>query len=330
MVLQFILFATGLVILYYGAKWLVKAASSIAFQLGIRPMVIGLTVVAMGTSMPEFVLNFSAVLVGEDALAIGNIIGSNIANIALILGVSAVLLPFVLSAETLRKEYPLMLATSLLFYGLAADGMISRVDGGILVLGLMALMIFLVIDSRNHIRQGANGSGQLVPGQSADALQDSQLGNGGLSTRKNFLYLAGGMIGLTLGARLMVGSAVEIATILSIHPVVVGLTIVAIGTSLPELAASVVCAMKGETDMSVGNVLGSNMLNILFVVGLIAIIRPIAVEPVSIAQHFPVMIAFALVLYPIARFRKSISKMEGVFLLLTFAAYLGWLIYPYV
>ena len=124
--------------------------------------------------------------------------------------------------------------------------MISRVDGGILVLGLMALMIFLVIDSRTHIRQGANGSGQLVPGESADALQDSQLRNGGLSTRKNFLYLVGGMIGLTLGARLMVGSAVEIANILSIHPVVVGLTIVAVGTSLPELAASVVCAMKGE------------------------------------------------------------------------------------
>ncbi len=329
MVFQFILFVTGLVILYYGAEWLVKAASSIAYRFGIRPMVIGLTVVAMGTSMPEFVLSFFAVLVGEDALAIGNIIGSNIANIGLILGVSAVLMPLVVSSETLRKEYPLMLATSLLFYALASDGLISRTDGGILVFGLMALMIFLVIDGRRHIRE----NGGVVPQASTESTPEtgaSPLANGGLTGQKKILYLLGGMIGLTLGARLMVTSAVEIAHGLNIHPVVVGLTIVAIGTSLPELAACVVCAMKNETDMLIGNVLGSNMLNILFVVGMISMLRPMVVEPVSITQHFPVMIAFAFVLYPIARFRNSFSKVEGAFLLVAFCVYLGWLIYPYV
>ncbi|GMQ82128.1 MAG: calcium/sodium antiporter [Rhodothermia bacterium] len=330
MVLQFIVFVTGLVILYFGAEWLVKAASSIAYQFGIRPMVIGLTVVALGTSMPEFVLNFFAVLVGEDALAIGNIIGSNIANIGLILGVSAVLMPLVVSSETLRKEYPLMLATSLLFYALAWDGLISRVDGGILVFGLMALMVFLVVDGRRHIRKNGRGTVSQSSTESTPETGASSPGNGDLTGRRKTLYLLGGAIGLTFGARLMVTSAVEIAHELNINPVVVGLTIVAIGTSLPELAACVVCAMKNETDMSIGNVLGSNMLNILFVVGTISMIRPVTVEPVSIAQHLPVMIAFAFVLYPIARFRNSISKAEGVLLLVAFGVYLGWLIYPYV
>lgn len=330
MVFQFILFVAGLVILYFGAEWLVKAASSIAFQFGIRPMVIGLTVIAMGTSMPEFVLNFFAVLVGEDALAIGNIIGSNVANIGLILGVSAVLMPLVVSREVLRKEYPLMIATSLLFYALASDGLISRVDGGILVFGLMALMIFLVIDGRRHLRENGKGTASPSSMEMTAKTEDSPLGNGQLSNKKKILFLLGGMIGLTFGARLMVISAVEIAHGLNIHPVVVGLTIVAIGTSLPELAACVVCAMKNETDMSIGNILGSNMLNILFVVGMISMIRPMAVEPVSITQHFPVMIAFALFLYPIARFRSSISKLEGAFLIAAFCVYLGWLIFPYL
>ncbi len=328
MVFQFIVFITGLVVLYYGAEWLVKAASSIAYHFGIRPMVIGLTVVALGTSMPEFVLNFFAVLVGEDALAIGNIIGSNIANIGLILGVSAVLMPLVVDNETLKKEYPLMVGTTLLFYALAADGKLTRTDGAILVLGLLALMIFLVIDARRHARiNGGSNATRIADKKVASAVPlDGTL----LNTRKRILYLVAGMVGLTLGARLMVVSAVEIARVLNIHPVVIGLTIVAIGTSLPELAASVMCAMKKEVDMSVGNVLGSNMLNILFVVGVISLIRPIEVEPVSITQHFPVMIAFSVVIFPLAFFRHAISKVEGVFLLIGFAVYLGWLIFPYV
>jgi cation:H+ antiporter len=138
------------------------------------------------------------------------------------------------------------------------------------------------------------------------------------------------MIGLTVGARLMVVSAVEIAKMLHVQPIVIGLTIVAIGTSLPELAASVICAIKKEGDMSVGNVLGSNMLNVLFVVGVISLIRPLSVEQVSINQHFPVMIGFALLFYPLARFRHAISKVEGAFLLLAYAVYLGWLRAPYL
>lgn len=328
MVLQFIVFLTGLVVLYYGAKWLVKAASSIALQFGIRPMVIGLTVVAMGTSMPEFVLNFHAVLIGEDALAIGNIIGSNIANIGLILGVSAVLMPLVVDIESLKKEYPLMVGTTLLFYALALDGEITRIDGGILVLGLVALMIFLVVDARRHTRiNGGSNATRITDKNVASAVLPEGTF---LDARTRILYLIAGMIGLTLGARLMVLSAIEIARVLNIQPVVIGLTIVAIGTSLPELAASIVCAVKKESDMSVGNILGSNMLNILFVVGVVSLIRPIAVQTVSITQHFPVMIAFAVAVFLLAFFRQAISKLEGAFLLIGFAIYIGWLIFPYI
>ena len=205
------------------------------------------------------------------------------------------------------------------------DGYVSRVDGLILVIGLIALMIFLVVDGRRHIKQSgmASGSRDLEP-------EDSPLNGDDLPGLKKIAYLIGGMAGLAFGARLMVMSAVEIATILNIHPVVIGLTIVAIGTSLPELAASVVCAIKEESDMSVGNVLGSNMLNILFVVGVISLINPMTVEKVTITQHLPVMLGFALVLYPLARFRRDLSKLEGSFLLLAFATYLGWLTWPYL
>jgi cation:H+ antiporter len=329
MVVQFIIFVLGLVILYFGADWLVKAASSIALRFGIRPMVVGLTVVAMGTSMPEFVLNFFAVLIGADALAVGNIVGSNVANIGLILGVSGILMPLVVDGATLRKEMPMLLGTTLLFYLLALDGTISRMDGILLVLGLFAFMIFLVADARRQARaDGRTLRGNLAGEHLTEDPESRDPDH--LSSGKRALYLIGGMAGLMAGARLMVGAAVEIAERLHIEPVVIGLTIVAIGTSLPELAASVVCAIKKEGDMSVGNVMGSNMLNILFVVGFISLIQPLKVEPISISQHFPVMIAFTAVFYLLARFRHALSKPEGIFLVAAFAAYLIWLSAPYL
>ncbi len=355
MAFQTLVFLGGLVVLYFGADWLVRAASSIALRFGIRPMVIGLTVVALGTSMPEFLLNFFAVITGEDALAIGNILGSNIANIALILGISSVLLPLAVDRNTLRKEYPMMVFATLLFYLLASDGSVSRIDGGILVLGLLCFLVFLVIDARNHSRARRrsaellrqNGTSQDVDAlgpagtyagseatgtdrDGAETAADLDVASPALSPWKRAGLLLGGMIALSLGARLMVESAVEIAWMLDIHPVVIGLTIVAIGTSLPEMAASVMCAMRKESDMSIGNIMGSNMLNILFVVGLVSIIQPMTVEPISISRHFPVMIGFTLVLWPIARRGYTVSRIEGGILLAGFLGYLLWLLLPYV
>jgi cation:H+ antiporter len=317
MLVQSVVFLVGLVVLYFGAEWLVRAASSIARRFGIRPMVTGLTVVALGTSMPEFLLNFFAVFEGEDSLAIGNIIGSNIANIGLILGLSAVLMPLAVDRETLRKEYPMMVFVTLLFYALAFDGVISRYDGVILVLGLLGFMIFVVIDARRHFRL----NGRKSPDKPA---------HNDLTTSQRVLYLLIGIAGLSIGARMMVVSAVEISHMLEIDTVVIGLTVVAIGTSLPEMAASVMCAIRKDPDMSIGNVLGSNMLNILFVVGVVSIIKPVSVDTASITLHFPVMIAFTVILFPIAGYRYNISRIQGAALLTCFALYLVWVTAPFL
>lgn len=314
--LQLLLFVIGLVVLYFGAEWLVKGAASLALHYGIRPMIVGITIVALATSMPEFVVNFVAALSGEDNLALGNIVGSNICNIALILGISALVIPLTVQPSTLKKEYPIMLGVMILFYVISLDGTISQIDGGILIAGLIAFFSYLIIDARRH---GAS----VPPPDEVESEED-------LSSTMRILYVLGGMIGLSVGARVMVDAAVNIAESLSISPIIVGLTVVAIGTSLPELAASVAFAMKKQVDMSVGNVLGSNMLNVLFVVGLVSMINPLHVDTDSIQVHFPVMLAFCVVLLPLAWTQYRITRLEGSFLLAGFVGYIVYLVLPYV
>lgn len=331
MLLHSISFILGLGILYLGAKWLVRGASEVAKRFGIRPMIIGLTVVALGTSLPEFLLNVFAVSMGEDGLAIGNIIGSNIANIALILGVSASITPLIFNRDALRKEYPMMLGVTALFYVLALDGLVSRMDGSILIAGLVAFMIYVI---RDAVKSGRNPDE--TPATEVTCSDESGRRSGLRAIMKSpkmvpyarALLIVGGMAALTIGARLMVDAAIGIASFLEIAPIIIGLTIVAIGTSLPELAATLMCAIRKESDMSVGNILGSNMLNILFVVGFVAVLRPIEVETVSINVHFPVMIVFSLALYPLARPGHKLSRSNGIVLLVAFITYLVWLIYP--
>lgn len=317
MLLDALQFAIGLVVLYFGADWLIRGAASLALRFGLRPMVVGLTVVALGTSMPEFVTNFIAAISGEDDLALGNILGSNIANIALILGLSAMVLPLNVSPPVLRKEYPILAAAMVGFYVLSRDGLIDRGDSILLVSGLVGLLVFLVYDARRE-----NG----IPVADPDAIATDIL----LPGWKKTLFIAGGIVMLTVGARFMVSGAVNIAGALGVPSIVVGLTIVAIGTSLPELAASVMAAVRQETDMSVGNILGSNLLNVLFVVGSIGLIRPLRVEQTSIDVHFPVMLLFTAALLPIARSRYQISRFEGALLTAGFLGYMIYLIVPYV
>lgn len=309
-----LLFLVGIGLLYLGAEWLVRGAASIALQYGIRPLVVGLTVVALGTSMPEFVTNFLAALENEDSLALGNIVGSNIANIALILGATTLVLPIAVTPNTLRKEYPIMMIVMTLFYALAWDGLISQTDGLILVFGLILFLIFLVLDARRHA--------QTEVLEELDAAEEAQI----LSLPKKILFLAGGMIGLGVGARLMVTSAIEVAEMYNIDPAIVGLTVMAFGTSLPELAASMVSAVKEESDISMGNILGSNLLNVLFVVGTISLIHPLSVDPPSISIHFPVMLGFAALLFPLAWTGYEITRMEGIFMLVGFLGYMAFLV----
>ena len=319
MFLQITLFLGGLVVLYFGAEWLVKGAASLALHYGIRPLVVGLTVVALGTSMPEFVVNFFAALDNEDALALGNIVGSNICNIALILGLSALVVPISVKPGTLRKEYPIMMLVMVVFYAVALDGIISKSDGLLLVGGLVAFLLFLVFDARRNPQQESTSND--------DELDETDIEAPGW---KKALLIIGGISFLAVGARMMVHAAVTIASDLGVHPVIVGLTVVAIGTSLPELAASMVSAVKRDGDMSVGNVLGSNLLNVLFVVGLVALIRPLRVDPEALTLHFPVMIGFGLLLLPLAWTQYRITRIEGGVLLAGFAGYLTYLVFPYL
>ena len=315
--LQLLFFVIGLVVLYFGAEWLVKGAASLALRYGIRPLIVGITVVALATSMPEFVVNFFAALSGEDSLALGNIVGSNICNIALILGISSLVIPLAVAPSTLRKEYPIMMGVMVIFYLVSLDGVISQLDGILLISGLAAFFIYLIRDARKNT----------VPVSSE--LKES--GSDPLdSTQKRILYILGGMICLSVGARVMVDAAVTIAESMSISPIIVGLTVVAIGTSLPELAASLACALHKEADMSVGNVLGSNLLNVLFVVGLVSIINPLKVDTASLEIHFPVMLAFCAILLPLAWTKYQITRIEGCILLLGFVSYLTYLSLPYL
>jgi cation:H+ antiporter len=317
--LQALLFSIGIGLLYFGAEWLVRGAASLALRYGIRPLVVGLTVVALGTSMPEFVINFLAVLRNEDSLALGNIVGSNIANIALILGTTALVLPIGIAPNTLRKEYPVMMGVMVLFYGLSWDGVIGTADGIILVFLLVGLLIFLVLDAR----RSGGPDGSLSELDEIDAESN-------LAWRKKVVFLGGGMIMLASGARLMVSSAVNVAESYGVSTAVIGLTVMALGTSLPELAASLVSAVNDESAISLGNVLGSNMLNMLFVVGLVSLIHPLQVDTLSLSTHLPVMLGFGALLFPLAWTGYRITRMEGFVMLIAFLGYMAYLIQPHL
>lgn len=339
MILSSVVFLIGIAVLYVGAEAMVKGAATLALHYGLRPLVVGLTVVALGTSMPEFVINFLSALADEDHLALGNIVGSNICNIALILGISSVVLPLSVDRSMLRKEYPLMLGAMLAFYLLALDGLISQVDGFLLVMGLVGFLVFVVLDARRHAQASLTPEGPPPAIPPSDEDDDTEKAPDDIAEveqtdlqsplKMKMAYLGVGMVGLAVGAHLMVDSAVDIARHMGIRSVVIGLTIVAIGTSLPELAASVVSATKGEAELSVGNAMGSNLLNVLFVVGLIAMMHPLQVGATSLRVHFPVMITFTLLLFPLAWTGRQITRMEGSVMIIGFVGYMSYLVYPY-
>ncbi len=318
MSLQLFLFTLGLALVYFGAEWLLKGARGLVYRYSVSPLIVGATVVALGTSMPEFVFNLFAAFSNEDGLALGNIVGSNICNIALVLGASGLVLPLLASRDVLTKGYPFMMIVLVVFYLVALDGTITRVDG-LFLAGMLFVFVFLIV------RGSADGGEK----QASDAIIP-EVANVPVSGYKKWMLLLGGALLLAGGAWLMIESAVDIATMLGVSPVIIGLTVVAVGTSLPELATSLVGALKGQAELSVGNVLGSNILNVLFVVGPISLFRPLQVEADVLAVHLPVMLAFGAVLLPIVWVRRRIGRMEGAFLLTGFLAYLVYLIMPYL
>ena len=307
----------GLLFLIWGADRFVHGAAATARNLGIPPLLIGLTIVAMATSAPEILVSVVAALRGEPDLAIGNAIGSNIANVGLVLGVVALLRPVELKSATLRREMPALLAVSLLTVSLFLDSYLGRVDGLVLLAGLVIVMIWL-------IRLGLRSSA----GDPLQAEFDAEIPKH-MSMRVAVFWLVVGIATLLLGAHWMVDGAIDIAKILGVSEVVIGITMVALATSIPELAVSVVSAFRGEYGLAIGNIVGSNIFNLLAVIGVAATIHPAVLPPSVLSLHIFVMVAFTLVLFAMTyeyEGRGQITRVEGLALIAAYLAYQGYVV----
>jgi len=307
-----LLVIAGLVLLTWGADRFVHGAASAARNLGIAPLLIGLTVVAFATSAPEILVSVVAATQKEPGLAIGNALGSNIVNIGLVLGITAMIRPIKLESATLRREMPALLAVSLLTVSLFLDSYLSRIDGAVMLTGLVIVMVWLV---RLGIRSAANDP--IKRDFEAEIPTD-------VSMPMALVWLAIGFGTLLLGADLLVDGAIGVAKLLGISEVVIGILVVALGTSLPELAVSLASALKGEYGLAIGNIVGSNIFNLLAVIGIAATIEPAALAPSVLSLHIFVMVAFTLVLFAMTYDydgKAELSRMEGVALLAAFIAY---------
>ncbi|MFG9450959.1 calcium/sodium antiporter [Pseudomonas aeruginosa] len=311
--------ALGLALLIVGAELLVRGASRLALRFGITPLVVGLTVVAFGTSAPELAVSVQAGLAGQSDIAAGNIVGSNIFNVLFILGLAALILPLAVSQQLVRLDVPLMIAVSLLFWIMALDGRIGRFDGLLLLAGIVAYTLFA-------IRQGRKESPEIQAeyAQEFGAAKDGWLGR----LPVQLALIAAGLALLVLGATWLVDSAVAIARVLGVSEVVIGLTIIAAGTSLPEVATSIVAALRGERDIAVGNVVGSNLFNLLSIGGLAALVTPGGLEVAASLVRFdlPVMVAVAFACLPIFATGHRIARWEGALFVAYYAAYTTFLI----
>lgn len=307
-------FIGGLVLLLIGADILVRGSVMLATSLRIPMLVAGMTIVAFGTSAPELGVSLQASLSGEAAgIAVGNVIGSNIFNTLVILGIAAMITPIVLGATTIRFDVPFMIAISALLVFFCRDNQISRPEGAILFLIFVAYNVYTFLEVR-RVARAENLAETFV----SKILAGPVLLAAGL--------VAGGLILLILGSGLVVDNAVELANMLGISQLVIGLTIVAAGTSLPELATSVMAGIRGERDIAIGNVIGSNIFNILAVMGLSAIFSPVPLQVSTAAQHLdlPMLLAVSLICLPVFYTGFKIDRLEGLFFLLFFFAYMGY------
>ena len=313
----------GFAMLYYGAGWLVKGSSSLARSLGITPLVVGLTVVAFGTSAPELVVSMVSSIQGKSMIAVGNVVGSNICNIALILGMSAVFQPITCHASVVKRDIPIMIGISLYLLILSFNSTIGRFEGATLFGGVIIYTFFNYYNARKESASGAS--------EEAIMSQLSIEEVGFMASRgKQLLFIGVGICGVVLGAQLVVDSAVKIMTVLGVSEKFIGLTIVAFGTSLPELATSVVAAIKKEMDISVGNLVGSNVFNILGVVGVAALIRPIPIPGgffhSGLLIDYLVMIFISALPWFMMRKSYTITRKSGLMLLFCYVGYLIYLI----
>ncbi len=312
-------FIAGLALLISGAEWLVRGASRLAAKMGISPLVIGLTVVAFGTSSPELAINVQSSLAGQTDIAVGNVVGSNIFNILIIVGLSAVITPLVVHQHLIQMDVPLMIGLAFLTYLFALDRLISTLEGFILFGGLVVYIVFLIHQSRQETEEVEQEYAQEYK-KKPDEGRKAWVVNIGL------VILGLGL--LVVGARWLVESATAIARWAGLSELVIGLTIVAAGTSLPEVATSIAAALKGERDIAVGNAVGSNIFNLLSVLGLSAIIVPVGIPVSEAALGFdiPIMVAVMIAALPIFFTGNRIERWEGWLFLFYYTAYTAYLI----
>ena len=302
----------GLVLLAVGAEGLVWGASSGARRLGISPLIIGLTVVAYGTSAPELVVSVHAAVGGNPDIALGNVVGSNIANVGLILGLAALVAPIQIRAQILRIDVPIMVGISGLLLGLLWDGVVGRLNGVVLVGGAVVYTMLCIWGAWDEPQDAVEKE-----------FEDGVPAEG--SVWRDVLFAGGGLALLVLGARLLVSGAVTIAEAVGLSATVIGLTVVAVGTSLPELATAVVAARRGQSDIVVGNVVGSNIFNVLGILGLTACIQPVDATGLSVWDG-GVLLGFAVLTLPLFWTDYTFSRREGGVLLVGYVVYVGTLI----
>ncbi|MDD2975438.1 calcium/sodium antiporter [Aquabacterium sp.] len=313
-----LMFIGGLVALVLGAGWLVRGAAKLALSFGISPLVVGLTVVAFGTSAPELAVSAGAVLDGKVDIAIGNVVGSNILNVLLILGASAVITPLVVHLQLIRQEVPIMIAASVALLLMMLDGVVATWESALLVGAMVIYTVFLVWQSR---RQSASADAEFEGEVDLNSTWDRHW-----SVQLGLILL--GLVALVTGSHFLVEAAVTTAKQWGVSDVVIALTIVALGTSLPEIATSVTAALKGQRDMAVGNVVGSNTFNILGCLGISGMLSTSGLVVAESVIHFDawVMLAVALACLPIFISGREIARWEGVVFLLYYAAYTAYLI----
>lgn len=310
--LSFVLVAIGLVMIYFGANWLINGSVAIAKRFNISHLIIGLTIVSFGTSTPELTVSLSAALSGYNDVTMGNIVGSNIANIGLILGVAAILSPIVVAKTTIRREVPIMIIVAILIIPLSIDNQISQIEGVLMVLGVVCFTVFSYKLAKKEKTQD-------LPLETVSDENERSL-------KKSLALIGLGSGFLIVSSFITVDNAVIIAESFGVPNLIIGITLLAVGTSLPELITTVMAMKKGHTDLSVGNIIGSNIFNILAIAGTSAAVAGISINP-ELIRDYLIMIVFSLALIPIMRSGLSINKIEGVMLLVGYVSYCVFLFY---
>jgi cation:H+ antiporter len=316
-----LLFVAGLTALVVGANLLVRGASKLALSFGISPLVVGLTVVAFGTSAPEVAVSVGAVLDGKTDIALGNVVGSNVFNVLFILGISALITPLLVNVQLIRQEVPIMIGVSLLLLALSLDGKLGLIDGALLLGLLIAYTTFLVVQSRGETKAAQD--------EYAQENKPAEAGAWDAKLPAQIALIVAGLVALVFGSEWLVTASIAFAKAMGVSDLVIGLTIVAAGTSMPEVAASITAAIKGERDIAVGNVVGSNVFNILGCLGLSSLVSGSAglgVPPSILAFDIWVMLAVALACLPIFMTGHEIARWEGGVFIGYYAAYVAYLI----